>query len=58
MNSLRKISDGSLDDIVLPNVFDEWSQIDVKEELIEEFESSNYHVEIMVTIFFSFPRFF
>ena len=46
MNSLRKISDGSLDDIVLPNVFDEWSQIDVKEEFLEEFDSLNYHVEI------------
>ena len=46
MNSLKTISDGSLDDIVLPNVFYEWSQIDVKEEFLEEFVSSNYRVEI------------
>ena len=46
MNSLRKISDGSLDDIVLPNIFDKWAKIDVKEEFLEEFMSSNYHVEI------------
>ena len=46
LNTLIKISDGSLDDIVLPNVSDELSQIDVKEEFLEDSESPNNHIEI------------
>ena len=43
MNTLKKISDGSLDDIVLPIVLDEFPEIGVKEEFLE---SPNYHVDI------------
>ena len=57
LNTLKKISDGSLDDIVLPNVSDEWAQILgspqglppqvlVKQELIEDDESPNNHYDI------------
>ena len=46
LNTLTKISDGSLDDIVLPNVLDEFSQIGVKEEFLNYSESPNYHVDI------------
>ena len=46
LNTLTKISDGSLDDIVLPNILDELSQIDVKEEFLNYSESPNYHVDI------------
>ena len=58
LNTLKKISDGSLDDIVLPNVSDEWAQVLgspqtlgspqvlVKQELIEDDESPNNHYEI------------
>ena len=46
LNTLIKISDGSLDDIVLPTVSDELFQIDVKEEFIEDSESPNNHIEI------------
>ena len=46
LNTLIKISDGSLDDIVLPTVSDELFQIDVKEEFLEDSESPNNQIEI------------
>ena len=46
LNTLIKISDGSLDDIVLQTVSDELFQIDVKEEFLEDSESPNNHIEI------------
>ena len=42
LNTLIKISDGSLDDIVLPTVSDELFQIDVKEEFLKDSESPNF----------------
>ena len=46
LNNLITISDGSLDDIVLPTVSDEFFQIDVKEEFLKDSESPNNHIEI------------
>ena len=46
LNTLIKISDGSLDDIVLPTASDELFHIDVKEEFLEDSESPNNHIEI------------